>query len=277
MGVLQHFLSTLSSGNKKLDKEFELIGNCFGFYGVDGGVGTSTLAFEVAVLAASQGLHTCLVDTSPLSNFVFSKSSPYIENLEIIPSLQNRFIKRTCPISDTLVPINETLRTLTFGDLPLIDTFQMQYDVIFDTYREIKETFDLVIMDIQNLPWVETTIAAIKNCSTVYTICAPTQETILRKAKLDNLMSIAGLNGSFRNVIFGGVPAGLSVVSALGKQMNINPIGEYPYVPSFKREALSSFSILGNSSGSEVKTYAKFVDHIMTEILDGISGKEVKD
>lgn len=277
MGLLQHVLSSLSTGKERLDKEFELIGNCFGFYGLDGGVGTSTLAFEIANLAAAQGLHTCLIDTSPTSSFVFSKVSSFIKNPEDIPGLQKRFVKRTCPISDTLIPVNGTLRVMTFGDLPLIDTLQMQYDIIYETYCEAKETFDLVIMDIQNLPWCETTIAALKNCSTVYTICAPTQETIVKKARLDTLMGIAGLDHQFRNIVFGGVPQGLSVVGALGPALKGTVLGEFPYVTGFKRDNLSNYSVLNINKSPEIKAYSRFIDHIMTEIMEGISGKEVSE
>ena len=277
MGFLQDILSAISKGEQKPDKEFELVGNCFGFYGLDGGVGTSTLAYEVALLAAAQGLHTCLVDCSPLSSFVFSKALNSLESTDEIPSMARRFIKRNCAISEAMLPINDTLRALTFGDMGLESTFSMEYSILSDTYAEVKRVFDLVIMDIQNIPWCESTIAALKTCSTVYTICAPTPETITKKARLDNLMAIGGLDHCFKNIVFGGVPNGISVSNALGKHLTGTVIGEYPYVQDFKRANITENSVLNACKGSEVRAYSKFVDIIMREMLEGISGKESAD
>lgn len=274
MGLLQDVFSTISKGEQKPEKEFELIGNCFGFYGLDGGVGTSTLAYEIALLASAQGLHTCLVDCSPISSFVFNKALDKLESTEDIPSIARRFIKRNCSISETMIPLNETLRVLTFGDMGLESTFNMEYNILLNTYEETKRVFDLVIMDIQNIPWCESTIAALKNCSTVYTICAPTPETVTKKARLDNLMAIGGLDGCFKNIVFGGVPSGLSVTNALGKHLTGQVIGEYPYVPDFKRANLTDMSVLSACKGSEVKAYSHFIDVILKEMLEGISGKE---
>lgn len=276
MGFFHDILTTLSKGEQKAEKEFELIGNCFGFFGVDGGVGTSTLAYETALLASAQGLRTCFVDASPMSSFAFSKALPNMESVENIPDMSKRFIKRNCPISETMIPVNETLRVLSFGDMELLSTFGMEYNILKDTYEEVKQVFDLVIMDIQNTPYCESTMAALKNCSTVYTICAPTPETITKKARLDNLFSIAGMESCLTNIVFGGVPTGLSVVSALGGSMRGHIIGEYPYVPGFKHANLTQDSVLKACKGPEVRQYSKFLDFILGEIFEGMKGKEAE-
>lgn len=161
MGIANQILGTLSKGEKRLDKEFELIGNCFGFYGLSGGLGVSTLAFEVAYLAASQGIHTCYIDASPLSNFGFSKSTKYITNIKDVPSIVKRLRKRSCNLSETLVAVNDFLKIMSFGDIPLSDTFQIPYDIMQRTFDDAKKAFDLVIIDIQNIPYLEPTIAAV--------------------------------------------------------------------------------------------------------------------
>lgn len=274
MGFFQDILSTLSKGEQNVAKEFELIGNCFGFYGVDGGVGTSTLAWETALLASAQGLKTCLIDCSPISSFAFSKVMGQLEDTNDIPCIAKRFIKRTCPIAETMIPFNETLRVLSFGDMELSGTFNMEYNILLDTYSEAKRIFDLVIMDIQNRPSYESTIAALKSCSTVYTICAPSPETVIKKARLDNLMAIAGLENCLQNIVFGGVPSNVPVANALGKHLSGRVIGSYPYVPDFKRANITENSVLGACRGQEVRSYSKFIDFIMSEVLEGISGKE---
>jgi cellulose biosynthesis protein BcsQ len=276
MGLANHFLGTLSKGERRPDKEFELVGNCFGFYGLSGGLGVSTLAFEVAYLAATQGMHTCYIDASPLSSFGFSKSTKYIENVKDVPSLVRRLRKRSCELSETLVPVNDFLKIMSFGDVALSDTFQMPYDIMLKTFQDAKQAFDLVIIDIQNIPYLEPTIAAVKTCSTLYTVCAPTPETIIKKTKLDNLMALAGIDKTFNNIIFGRVPSDISMINTMEGQISGRILGEYPVVNGFTRAAFSSDSILTETKDREVKNYAKMIDYIMNEIMYGIKGKEDK-
>jgi hypothetical protein len=165
---------------------------------------------------------------------------------------------------------------MSFGDVALSDTFQMPYDIMLKTFQDAKQAFDLVIIDIQNIPYLEPTIAAVKTCSTLYTVCAPTPETIIKKTKLDNLMALAGIDKTFNNIIFGRVPSDISMINTMEGQISGRILGEYPVVNGFTRAAFSSDSILTETKDREVKNYAKMIDYIMNEIMYGIKGKEDK-
>lgn len=273
MSLFNNFLSLMSKGKVDVKKEFELIGNCFGFFGLDGGVGTSTLCFEIAQLASEKNLHVCLVDCSPLSTFYLTKMLASIKFNGEVPSINRRFIKRTCPLADCLISANDYLKIMSFGDMALTETFDMSFDIILETYKELKDSFDLVIMDIPNLPWCETVIAALQECSTVYTLCGPSTDCILKKSKLDGLFSIIEIDRKLNNLIINMVPKDISLSTTISENTNGVVLAECPYVPTMRKAALTSTSVLGSIKGSEAHAYGKVVDFIMSEILEGISGK----
>lgn len=275
MGFIEKIMSSFSKSTA-VEKEFELIGNCFGFFSLQGGLGTSTLCLELAKSISDQGVHTCIVDCNPLSTFYLSKAMPFLkideDNLNI-PSISTRLQKRNSPIVDSLIQITPTLKVLCFGDMQYADTFDLDESILDETFQELKSSFDLVIMDIPNIPWLETTLTSLEVCSTVYTICGFTGDTVLRKLKADNFMSLAGKDTMLNNLIIANVPQGFSLKKMIESKTGCEVLLEIPHIPLLSKTSLSSTFSLGSIKGKEAVRYAGVLDFFSSEILNGISNK----
>lgn len=277
MQLIADVLKSLSRGTSEdISKEFELIGNCFGFVGLKQGAGTSTLILELASAASSRGLHTCIVECNPLSNFYLAKSHKYLDSSKGIPSINKRFIKHSCDIVDCLITVNDYLKILSFGDTQISETFNMDYKVLENTYQELKEIFDLVLMDIPNYPWIEPMLAAINCCSTVYSVIGFGTEGIYTHIKLKNSLTHAGLDTKLNNLIIMGVPSGNSLKSSIEKALqDTRVLFEVPEIPKMKRLSLEFFSVASELAGKEAKQYEDCLNFLFTEITEGIQNKSI--
>jgi len=277
MNFMNSLVSKLSVGEgRSIKSEYELIGNCFGFYGLKPGCGTSTMILELAEIASSRGLQTCIVDCNPLSNFYLTKC---IKNLKVgtdMPSINNRFIKHSCPITDCLVGINDYLKVMTFGYTQVSETFNMEMDVVTETYKELKELFDLVLMDIPNIPWVESTLAALNCCSTVYSVLGFDTDSVYTYTKAKNLLLFAGIEHKLNSVIISGAPIGSSMKKSVETVLdNVNVICETPVMEHVKRASLDYLTVLEHLPDKEVREYAKCLEILFKEITTGIENKTI--
>lgn len=275
MSLIRDTFRALSKGEgKSLEKEYELIGNCFGFLSVKGGMGTSTFINELATYSSAQGLHTCIVDCNPLSTFYLAKYINNIEEHKEVPSIGNRLSKHSCPITDCLINVSPTLKLLTFGDLPYSVSFSLDKQVLKTTLEELKSVFDLVLLDIPNYPWNEYTLEAIQCSSTIYSVLGYGYDSMFMFEKLKTLLKYAGLQNKINQIIFMSVPKGTSLKSGMEDfASGSKVIVEVPEVSKIKRASLEYDSILNNISGSEMKSYASCLSFIFNEIANGISDK----
>lgn len=278
MPFMNDVFHRLSHGTEEsIQKEFDLIGNAFGFLGVKPGVGTSTFINELATIASSEGLHTCIVDCSPISTFWVSKYMDCIDPDKEMPSIGNRFVKHSCELADCLISINPQLKLLSFGDMPLSASFDMDKSIIKDTLEEVKSVFDLVLLDIPNLPWIETTLEALICCSTVYSILGYNVDSCYTLGRTKALLKYAGLENKINNVIILGNPNSTNIsTSIMNYDENITVLAELPEVPGLKRTALNFTSILNELSGTAIKNYTRGLNLIFSEITNGISEKKVE-
>lgn len=280
MKLLEKVMTSLSKPNiDSGSKEFDLIGNAFGFFALHPGLGQSTLCLELAILIASNNLNVCIVDCDPLSTFYLTKSMNKLKSEDIteLPSISKRLKKRSTPINETLIMITEGVSVMSFGDTQYIDTFNLEGTVIKEAMEELKEVFDLVILDIPGYPWLESTISALQVCSTVYTLCQFATDTVLKKIKYDNFFSIAGMDNILSNLVVARVPQGMTIAKTFEKRLGVKVLLEIPQVPGIPTNALANLATLDKLRGKEAVRYAKCLDFFSSEILEGISDKEVYD
>ena len=278
MSFMNDLFSKLSRGTSdSLEKEFDLIGNAFGFYGIKPGIGTSTFVNELANIASSEGLHTCVIDCSPLSTFWATKYIDCIDPNKEMPSIGNRFAKHSCELTDCLINVNPKLKLLTFGEMALSSSFDMDKKILKDTFEEVKSVFDLVLLDIQNLPWLETTLEALLCCSTIYTMLGYDVDSCYTFEKTRVLLKYAGLNNKVNNIIVLGNPNSTNISPSIMKHAkNTMVLAELPEVPGLKRTALNYTSVLNELSGSAIKNYTRGLNMVFSEITNGISDKQVE-
>jgi len=278
MKMLEKIMTSLSKPNVDIgSKEFDLIGNAFGFFAMHSGLGQSTLCLELATLVASHNLNVCIVDCDPLSTFYLTKAINKVKNEDItdLPSISRRLKKRSTPINETLTMVSDGVSVMSFGDTQYIDTFNLEGTILKDAMEELKEVFDLVILDIPGYPWMESTISSLQVCSTVYTLCQFSTDTVLKKIKYDNFFSIAGMDGILNNLIIMRVPRGTTIAKTFEKRLDVKVLLEVPQVNDISRTALSNISVLDKLKGKDALNYAKCLDFFVGEILEGISDKEV--
>ena len=278
MKFVERVMTSLSRSKEDSGaKEFELIGNAFGFFALHPGLGQSTLCLELAALVAQNGLNVCIVDCDPLSTFYLTKTVDKVKTEEMtdIPSISRRLKKRSVPINETLIQLSDGVSVMTFGDTQYMDTFNLEGTIIESTMEELKEVFDLVILDIPGYPWMEPTMLALKVCSTVYTMCQFSPDTILKKIKYDNFFNIAGMEGVLNNVVISRVPKGMTMAKTLEKRTGARVLVEIPQVDKLSTVALSNITVIDKLRGKEGMQYAECLDFFMKEILEGITDKEL--
>lgn len=272
MAFFDNLMNKISKGKKADEINKEIVGNVIGFYRVDSTVQTGQLILEVANLLNESGKRVCIIDTNPLSDFYTGKFSDKLtegDSLEV-PSISKRFMNSSTQLSECLIDAGDKLKLLTFGTTSYINVFKLDYNVIENTYLDVKENFDIVLVDICNLPVLETVTAAMKICSKVFSMWGVSVDSLMQHTKLVNFYNLAGLDGKLCNVILNNVPYGTTLKSTYKNldDIDIDIILEIPEV-SFSREISQNKFILDKMSSKAGVYYASCVDSLVNEILVG--------
>lgn len=277
MAYLEYVLQKLSRGNNEtsLSKEFELIGNCFAFLNLKGGTGTSTLIMELATLTSKRGLHTCIVDCNPTSNFYLPRALPNLEDKNSVPSIDIRFQKSKCELSECLMPLNASCKLLCFGDSNLMSSFDMNLETIEELFEEVKDVFDVVFFDVPFLPWIETTLVAVNCASIVYTTTGFGAESLLAYSRARAVFDHAGLSYKLSTILIMGTPEGKSLKKVFESSIKgAKVLAEVPLIPDIAKLSLNYNIILDELRGSQGALYAQCLEMLFNEIVNGINSKE---
>lgn len=275
MSMFKNLMEKLSLGKElKQGEDFELLGNTYGFYGMSGGVGVSTIVLELASLLSSDNLRVCIIDCNPYTNFYTSRyiSLAGTGGTGEVPGVNKRFMNSSCPLSDCLIDASHNLKVLSFGDAPYTDSLDLNLEIITSLYKEVRNSFDIVLVDIPNIPCLESVIAGVSVSNMVYSVWDYSTEPLLTHMKAQTYFNIAGLRSRFNTVVINKVPYGMTIKKSMQSATDSSILLELPYVRGLNNNATQGSSALEGLKGKGAKAYADGLDFIINEMLNGIEG-----
>lgn len=286
MSFFKNLLEALSKGKRDtINEKVEILGNVVGFYRSDNGVMQSQLVLEIARILSSKDIRVCIVSTDPQNDFYVCK---YIDKLvkannddednEIeIPSVINRFMSSACELSSCLNDLEPNLKFLGFGLAPYSSTLSMDLDNLISTYTEVKDNFDVVLVDITNNPYLESTVAGLSVCDRVYNMIDFTPTPFLTEKKIHDYYSMAGLNNKLSSTVINNVPYGYTIKDNLNSSMLSSIIMEIPAIDNISMFNLEHGPMLPQLNGKAGVGYSLCVEHLVNEILNGLGGGKSND
>lgn len=287
MGFFKSLLEGLSRNtNKEVSEErVDILGNVVGFYRSDNCVYQSQLILEIAHILNKKDIRTCIISTDPQNDFYVNKFIDKLvkdnnkdEDSEIeIPSVSNRFINSTCDLSKCLNDCLPNVKLLGFGLEPYSTTLSMGLDILINTYREAKANFDVVLIDMSNNPYLESTIAGLVVCDRVYNMIDFSPTPFITERKVYDFLSMAGLGNKLSSTVINNVPFGYTIKDNLNDDMIGNIILEIPSVEDMSKYNIESGPILPKLSSKSGIGYSSCVEHLVNEIINGLGGGKSSD
>lgn len=283
MAFFEKILQSISNPEEAKDP-YRIVGNCFGFFGLQGGIGTSSIVLDLGYALAELGKRVCIVDCNPFSTFYFTKNKIVNQYTGLTPSIDARLINRNTPLKDCLIELAPTLRVLSFGEREYEKSIDIDLETFKSLFEEVKDrdNFDIVLMDIANIPYAESTVAALEACSTIYTLCDFSFDTISRLNKLRQMFSkISRRDMYFNNIVLTRESGGQSIAKSISENFpETTIITQIPYIPQYSSLALGNTNIQPLLTGKTSRQYSKALSVFSHEILEGFNQEDdlgVKD
>ena len=260
------FLKSLLDSVKAEETPHEVImNNCWGFLSTRSGLGVSTFIDEIAILA-SESMRVCVMDCDPLSNYYFSRYFGNV-NPKNVPSFGKRFENAETPLNECLISVSDKYKILCFGDTPNNIIFNMETSVIVKTIEELREHFDLVLLDIPYQPVMETFLMAVSGTGKLFGMIPPTTDTIFTVSKLKNLLNVAKLDDKLTYFIVMQVPHDMSVRSAFEKK-NMKIIMEVEDNPNIRKYALTNPVTVMEAPGKQIQNFRSSVERLLEMMIE---------
>lgn len=269
------FFARLSKGKKVSVVNKTVLGNLVGFYKVGESVEVSQIIIELANIAVKSGYKTCIIDANPLSNFYMAKYSSQIQanHKTVVPSMTARFSNSGCSLSECLIDVNSNLKVMCFGAANYNAAYDMNYETVQQLIQEAKSNFDLVLVDIPNIPFLETVVASVVLCNKIYSMWDWRWENVLTLNKLNKLYSIAGISDKLSQTVVCNIPYGTSIENSFKSIDGAKLVCEVPDADISRYTAMGE-SVLPFLKGKAGTAFAEQMDYIYSDIIDTVGGVE---
>lgn len=210
----------------------KILDNVIGFIPFSDSTDTSILITNIAALLAKKGLNTCILDAK-----VFYPSIYKLLDCEANTKGQGLIKVLRSDKVDLREEVNETkfknLYILSSSPLDAIEEyFDFEMDDIERVINMLKDMFDMVLIDIPNIPPLEFCIASIKNCNVGFSVWSERVECPQNMNRFFEYIGSLGVGTSkFSNIIINN-QHGFEYDKSIISEMNMRLIAEFPFVPA---------------------------------------------
>jgi septum formation inhibitor-activating ATPase MinD len=223
------------SPRDKIYSEIEtnkIIDNVIAFIPSGDSTDSSILIANLAAAIAKRSWNVCIIDFK-----VFYPNIYKLLDCEAVPKgkgliklLRSDKIDFREEISDTKY---KNLYILSPSPMDLIEEyFDFQFEDIDRLINTIKEMFDLVLIDVPNIPPLEFCVGAIKQCNVGFCVWSERIDCPQNTQRFLSYIASMGISSSkIANVILNNVQ-GFEYDKQIITEMGMKYIGEVPYVPS---------------------------------------------
>ena len=280
MGLLGDVLQTLSGERYSIHDTSKLLFNkVIGFRGITSGVGCSTIVQNVAsALVSEYNMRVCVIDTAFMYNaqYTLLMHSPDISG----DGIKDISKYNGSDISTVLAQVSNKLCVVGYYNKTIVDalTRMDSADVIRDIIVKLKDTFDVILIDISD-ELSQTSVECAIQCNKIYTIVVPGITCVSNILKsMTTLASVAVPVYKCRNVIVNKVPLG--VKTGLGMVLNaytLKTLCEIELSNEIAIAGVKGKKIYGLASeDTGVTSFNVAVDTICKDILDGNNDSSLK-
>lgn len=210
--------------------ESKLIYNLIGFIPACDGVDNAMLISNLGYLLAQKGLNTCIVDLKVFYPNLYH----YVDCAP--PKKAGGLIK---VLKSDKVDIREEIQTTKYDRLFLLspspqDLMEEYFDFEFEHLERVlgtlKQIFDIVLIDIPNIPPLEFCLGAMKSCHIGFFTATERMDASINMAKLLDFASSVGIStAKFTNVIMMNLQ-NIDYDFDVFKEMGLNIVMAFPYV-----------------------------------------------
>ncbi|OPZ92504.1 MAG: CobQ/CobB/MinD/ParA nucleotide binding domain protein [Firmicutes bacterium ADurb.Bin419] len=223
------------SPRDKIYSEIEtnkIIDNVIVFWPSGDSTDTSILVANLAASIAKKGWNVCIIDFK-----VFYPNIYKLLDCEALPKgrgliklLRSDKVDHREEITDTKY---KNLYLLSPSPMDLIEEyFDFQFEDIDRLIDEVKEMFDLVLIDVPNIPPLEFCVGAIKQCNVGFCVWSERIDCPQNAQRFLSYIGSLGISSAkIANVILNNVQ-GFEYDKQIITEMGMKYIGEFPLIPA---------------------------------------------
>lgn len=224
-------LSPKENAFQELERQ-KILENIIGFIPAGDCTDTSLIVSNLGILLSGKGLSTCILDAKVFYPSVYKL-------LDCEASLKGRGLLRAVR-SDKVDFRDEIIKT-RFPNLYVMTSSPLDSMEDFFDIREaeverviitLKDMFDVVLVDIPNIPPLEFCYTSIKNCNLGFVAWSERIDCPQNTSRLFQFISSLGIGvAKFANVIISN-QMGFSYDKEIINDMNLRLMAEVPFIPS---------------------------------------------
>ncbi|RCX18253.1 MinD-like ATPase involved in chromosome partitioning or flagellar assembly [Anaerobacterium chartisolvens] len=244
-----------------------IIDNVIGFIPASDCCDTSILVSNLAALLAARQYSVCILD-----NKVFYPSIYKILDCEANP--RDRGLIKL--LRSDRVDFRDEINSTRYKNLFLLspspmdameDYFDFTFGDIERVMTAVKDMFDLVIVDIPNIPPLEFCVSSIKHCNTGFFVWSERIECPQNTEKFLEFVGSLGIGASkFTNIVINNI-SGLNFDREVISEMKMKLIAEFPFIPK-----AADFSIEGKVYIQDSALLDKRFERALNALADVIAG-----
>lgn len=264
------------SGESEDELNIPAITNVFGFYSVSGGVGITTTVVNLATVLA-QHKKVAILDLDLLHPSVYNYLvQPDKDGKYIREDITEKFNAAGADIvkygTDTVIHNVKLFSCLPEGDV--IKYCDLDYESIRMCISDLSDIYDYVLIDIKGSILQETVVAAIEECTRVYTFIRPWMSDVIRVRKEIALLKRYGFGSRLKNVIQSPVSSS-PIDPGVLKDAGLTHVMSIPYVKKVEDIGFN-FGIFVNADGGSDK-YAKNYIACITYLAERIANYKLEE
>lgn len=264
------------SGGQQEELNVPAITNVFGFYSVSGGVGITTMVVNLATMLA-QHKKVAILDLDVLHPSVYHYLvQPDKNGLYISQDITEKFNAAGADIvkygTDTIIHNVKLFSCLPEGDVTKY--CDLDYEAIRACIADLSRIYDYVLIDIKGNLMQETVVAAIEECTRIYTFIRPWMSDVIRVRKEIALLKRYGFGSRLKNIIQAPI-SGAPIEPSILKEAGLDLVMNIPYVKKVEDVGFN-FGIFINTDGGSDK-YAKNYIQCVAYLAERIANYKLEE
>jgi MinD-like ATPase involved in chromosome partitioning or flagellar assembly len=259
-------LSPKENAFAELERQ-KILENVIGFIPAGDSTDISLIVSNLGIHLASKGFSTCILDAKVFYPSIYKL-------LDGEANLRGRGLLKA--VRSDKVDLRDEIIKTRFPGLYVMSTSPLDaMEDFFDTNEgeierviaALKDMFDMVLIDIPNLPPLEFCYSSIKNCNLGFVLWSERIECPQNTSRLFQFMSSIGIGiAKFANVIINN-QMGFNYDKEIVNDMNLRLITELPFIPSVVDCSLEGKSYLTETTIID-RRFKKVMERLSDIILD---------